>query len=172
MMTASLLLGSAIFSLFLVTGQYCVVFSDSIINKSVANDDHDWLGRLAEYKKLIVTVNGYNVTAFVADTDTKRVEGLSGIEKINQDEGMLFILDSPSKQGFWMKEMKFPLDIIWLDDNKTVVYVEKNLQPCTSAFFCPVFTPSKNAKYVLETRAGFADAHSLNESSAILFYLK
>ena len=171
-MAASLLLGTVIFSLFLVTGQNCVVFSDSVINKSVANDGYNSLGRLAEYKKLIVTVNGYNITAFVADKDIKRVEGLSGIEKITQDEGMLFVLDFPSKQGFWMKDMKFPLDIIWLDDNKTVVYVEKNLQPCTSAFFCPVFTPSKNAKFVLETTAGFADAHSLNESSTILFNLK
>jgi len=117
---------------------------------------------------VIVTINRYNISAFVADTDAKRIEGLSGIENITQDQGMLFILDYPSKQGFWMKEMKFPLDIFWVDNNNTVVHVEKRLQPCTSILFCPVFSPLRDAKFVLETRAGFADSHSVKEGTRIV----
>jgi uncharacterized membrane protein (UPF0127 family) len=149
--------------------QSCLAFSDSSINNSVDNGSFKYsLDKLSGYKKANVTINRYNISAFVADTDAKRIEGLSGIENIAQDQGMLFILDYPSKQGFWMKEMKFPLDIIWVDNNNTVVHVEKRLQPCTSIFFCPVFTPLKDAKFVLETGAGFADSHSVKEGTRIV----
>jgi uncharacterized membrane protein (UPF0127 family) len=149
--------------------QSCLAFSDSSINNPVDNGSFKYsLDKLSGYKKANVTINRYNISAFVADTDAKRIEGLSGIENIAQDQGMLFILDYPSKQGFWMKEMKFPLDIIWVDNNNTVVHVEKRLQPCTSIFFCPVFTPLKDAKFVLETRAGFADSHSVKEGTRIV----
>ena len=49
---------------------------------------------------------------------------------MSENQGMLFIFNYPSKQGFWMKEMMFPLDIIWLDSNYSVIHIEKKLQPC------------------------------------------
>ncbi len=155
--------------IFITITQCCQAFSNSSISNNADNSSLKYNpDKLSGYKKAIVTINKYNISAYVADTDAKRTEGLSGVENISLDQGMLFILDYPSKQGFWMKEMKFPLDIIWVGDNDTVVHIEKNLQPCMSIFFCPVFTPLKEAKYVLETRTGFADSHSVKEGTRVV----
>jgi uncharacterized protein len=165
----TLLTGVIVISLiFIIITQCCQAFSNSSISNIVDNSTFKYNpDKLSGYKKVIVTINEYDISAYVADTDAKRTEGLSGVENISQDQGMLFILDYPSKQGFWMKEMKFPLDIIWVGDNDTVVHIEKNLQPCMSIFFCPVFTTMKEAKYVIETRAGFADSHSVKEGTRV-----
>ena len=123
--------------------------------------ENDFLVKLSQYRNLTVTIDGYNISAFVADTDDKRSKGLSGVENMSGNQGMLFVFKYPSKQGFWMKEMMFPLDIIWLDSNNSVIHIEKKLQPCTSVLFCTVYSPSRDAKYVLETISGFTDLHSV-----------
>ena len=140
---------------------------DQFLTASAYNGENDFLVKLSQYRNLTVTIDGYNISAFVADTDDKRSKGLSGVENMSGNQGMLFVFNNPSKQGFWMKEMMFPLDIIWLDSNNTVIHIEKKLQPCTSVLLCTVYSPSRDAKYVLETISGFTDLHSLNEGDKI-----
>ena len=138
-----------------------------LINIVKYNGENDFLVKLSQYRNLTVTIDRYNISAFVADTDDKRSKGLSGVENMSENQGMLFIFNYPSKQGFWMKEMMFPLDIIWLDSNYSVIHIEKKLQPCMSVLFCSVYSPSSDAKYVLETISGFTDLHSVNEGDKI-----
>src|SRR3989344_2699576 len=88
----------------------------------------------------------------VANTDTKRVKGLSGRENLPQDAGGLFIFEKPDKYGFWMKDMNFAIDIVWLDETGEIVHLEKNVAPAT---YPEIFYPSAAAIYVLETNAGF-----------------
>jgi uncharacterized protein len=64
--------------------------------------------------------------------------------------------------------MKFPLDIIWLDSNREVIYIAHSLEPCTSDA-CPYYTPDGNAQYVLETVAGFADKHGVGKGTMVEF---
>ena len=64
-----------------------------------------------------------------------RLKGLSIKNTLNESEGMLFPFDTPGEYSFWMKDMKFPIDIIWIDSNYKIVYIEKNLQPCAFFFF-------------------------------------
>lgn len=86
----------------------------------------------------------------VADTAEARQQGLSGREKLKDDEGLLFVFNQPGRQCFWMKDMKFSIDIIWLDANKKVVQLEKNIAPSTYPnTFC-----ADNAQYVIELNAG------------------
>ena len=68
-----------------------------------------------------------------------------------------------------MKDMKFPLDIIWFSSDRKVVYIKQNLLPC-SPDNCPVFTPPVDALYVLEVNAGFVETHNilLDDSFAFL----
>ena len=61
----------------------------------------------------------------VRDTEEGRDQGLSGRESLGEDEGMLFVFDQPGIYGFWMKEMKFPLDFIWIRDNVVMEVMEK-----------------------------------------------
>lgn len=120
-----------------------------------------------QYKKTTVSINGYKVLLALASTDEQRIKGLSGLEKLNENEGMLFLFDQPSKQGFWMNEMKFPIDIIWLDSNGRVIHTERNLEPCRIFMACHVYTPQVDSLYVIELRSGFTNDHSIMNGTII-----
>jgi len=80
---------------------------------------------------------------------------------MKENEGMLFVYEGASRQGFWMKDMKFPIDIIWINGTGSVVHIEENLRPCLSSPICPSYGPNKEAQYVWETLAGFSRRHQL-----------
>jgi uncharacterized protein len=84
---------------------------------------------------------------------------------------MLFVMKTPGTYGFWMKEMKFPLDIFWLDASGTVVYTKQKLQPCLTILNCPTYTPDSNSLYILETVAGFAQRHDITKGTHFNFRL-
>jgi uncharacterized protein len=125
------------------------------------------------YRQVNVTVNGIELVADVAATNEQRTKGLSVKDVLAENEAMLFVFDSAREHSFWMKDMKFPIDIIWLDSNKNVVHIEHNLQPCSLEAFCPTYKPdnNNNSLYVLETVAGFAKKHNIVEGSTVEFQL-
>jgi hypothetical protein len=93
----------------------------------------------------------------IADTEAERVQGLSGREKLGESEGLLFVFDREGYYSFWMKDMKFPIDMAWLDKNKRIIYIEKNVSPET---YPKIFYAMKDnipipSLYVLETNANF-----------------
>lgn len=69
------------------------------------------------------------------------------------DQGMIFVFDPPSVQCFWMKDMEFPLDIIWLNRAKTVIKVAANVSPSS---YPEKYCSDEEAKYVIELNAGEA----------------
>jgi uncharacterized protein len=123
------------------------------------------------YQKTTISIDGFNVSMAIASTDEQRIRGLSGLEKMNENEGMIFLFDEPSKQGFWMNKMNFPIDIIWLDSNSKVVHIEKELEPCKIFLACPVYNPQVDSLYVIELRSGFTDDHSIKNGMIINFGL-
>jgi uncharacterized protein len=120
-----------------------------------------------QYNRTTISINGFKVLFAIASTDEQRIKGLSGLDKLNENEGMLFMFDEPSKQGFWMNEMNFPIDIIWLDSTGKVVHIEKNLEPCRIFMTCPVYEPQSDSLYVIELRSGFTSDHSINDGTII-----
>lgn len=98
----------------------------------------------------------------VADTPAKRELGLSERESLQEDSGLLFVFQSDEEWGIWMKDMRFPIDIIWASKEGVVVHVEKNVSPET---FPEVFSPDVPARYVLEVNAGFAVVHGIGTGS-------
>lgn len=91
---------------------------------------------------------------YVADTPQERSKGLSGRESLPDDRGMVFIFDAPDEQCFWMKDTLIPLDMIWLDDSKTITKIEPNVQPSSYPdSFC---SDKPEDKYVIELNAGKA----------------
>lgn len=123
------------------------------------------------YQKTTISINGFNVSMAIASSDEQRIRGLSGLEKMNENEGMIFLFDEPSKQGFWMNKMNFPIDIIWLDSNSKVVHIEKKLKPCKIFLACPVYNPQVDSLYVIELPSGFTDDHSMKNGMIINFDL-
>lgn len=113
------------------------------------------------YLKGIAEINGFTVNLDIALTDKQKHDGLSIKSSMKENEGMLFIFDEPTRQSFWMKGMKFPIDIIWLDENLSIVYIEKSLNPCKTWISCPSYKPNSEALYVLETISGFSEVHDL-----------
>lgn len=87
------------------------------------------------------------------DTPEAIRQGLSGRESLPVDHGMLFVFPAPGQHCLWMKDMQFPIDMIWLDANKKVVTVKENAQPES---FPDSFCPSVPAKYVIEVNSGVA----------------
>jgi uncharacterized membrane protein (UPF0127 family) len=96
-------------------------------------------------------IAGKTYTVERADTDEKRRLGLGERDNLCLSCAMLFVFDHPGKYAFWMKEMRFSLDIIWLAGNE-VVYIERDV----SADSDRVYTPDRDAHEVVELNAGAA----------------
>jgi uncharacterized membrane protein (UPF0127 family) len=92
----------------------------------------------------------------IADTPDERMQGLMGRAGLDEGAGMLFIFDEEGNHSFWMKDMKFAIDIVWIGQDMEVVYVSSYTQPCEPDEPCPSITPPGKARYVLETSAGEA----------------
>jgi uncharacterized membrane protein (UPF0127 family) len=124
-----------------------------------------------EFPRGIVKIDGVVLEVQIADTDPRRARGLMFQEQLPLDEGMLLVFDDANKRSIWMLNMQFPLDVIWIDDNSRVVFIEKNIPPCKTALetvTCPSYKGgSKDAKYVLEVTAGFVDAFKITTESTL-----
>ncbi len=103
---------------------------------------------------------------YLADTPEKRTQGLSGKAFLPSNTSMLFKFDKPDIHGIWMKDMNFPIDIIWLDKNKTIVNLISDADPSS---YPHVFYPPKESLYVIETRAGLIKDKGLKLGDEILF---
>lgn len=91
-------------------------------------------------------------------------KGLGGRFRLAKNHGMLFIFEHADAYCFWMKDMHFPLDILWFNDNYQLVYSQVNVSPGS---YPELFCPAANALYVLEVNAGQA-ATIVNLPSVIL----
>jgi len=124
-----------------------------------------------EFPRGTVKIDGVVLEVQIADTDPRRARGLMFQEQLPLDEGMLLVFDDANKRSIWMLNMQFPLDVIWIDDNSKVVFIEKNVPPCKTALetvTCPSYKGgSKDAKYVLEVTAGFVDAFKITTESTL-----
>jgi hypothetical protein len=74
------------------------------------------------------------------------------------DEGMLFVFEIPGRYGFWMRNVRAPLDIVWLDDASRVVWIVEDAPPC-NAEPCPIYEPPADASFVIEVAGGFVRRH-------------
>lgn len=107
----------------------------------------------------------------MANTPESLVRGLQYRMDLEENQGMLFIFENSGCHSFWMKNTLIPLDIIWLDENKHVVHIEYNLQPCIGDF-CPSHTPRWDALYVLEVNAGKVAQWHLALGDKLTIHLK
>lgn len=103
----------------------------------------------------------------IAKDEPSRVTGLSGVEKLNPTEGLLMAFASDDTWEIWMKDMKFPLDIIWIDSKKEIVYIVKNADPALST--SKIFRPTTDARYVIELPAGSVKDYNINVGDALVF---
>lgn len=120
-----------------------------------------------------VKIAGKTLKVDLATTAKTQEQGLSGRKSLKENEGMLFVFDHMDKYSFWMKNMNFPIDIIWIGSASTqggedlhVVYIKKNTLPES---YPETFTPNVDAKYVLEVNASFSEKNNLKVGDRVEF---
>lgn len=115
--------------------------------------------------------NAPKVLVEIADTEAKRAKGLMFRTSLPENSGMFFIFPFSSKYAFWMANTKIPLDIIWLDEDFTIVDISKNTPPCTETgaikSLCTTYPPKAKARYVLEVNGGFCDKYLIKISDKL-----
>lgn len=111
-----------------------------------------------------VKIGGEEYTLEIAATNATRALGLGGRDQLCTRCGMLFIFDAPARQSFWMRGMRFPLDIVWLSGD-TIVHIERQVSQESEA----VYRPEAVADRVLELNAGTTDTLEVGRRVQFLF---
>jgi uncharacterized protein len=116
--------------------------------------------------RAVVDIEGAAVTAEVADDEASRQRGLSGRDSLDPDSGMLFLLpgDSPS---FWMKGMRFPIDIVWIKGARVVDVTAGVPPPAGTNAALATYSPDRPADRVLEVNAGWAARHGVGRGDRV-----
>jgi len=111
-------------------------------------------------------VNGRSFSLEVASTEQSRELGLGNRASLPANHGMLFVFDHVAPECFWMKDMHFPLDMIWVSSDKKVVHIEQNVAPST---YPNSFCPATPVKYVIELNAGTAVSADIRNGEPLDF---
>ncbi len=115
----------------------------------------------------ILKIGKTQILVEIADTPQKQAQGLSFRKSLPENQGMLFVFEKPSFYYFWMKDMNFPLDFIWINSNE-VVDITKNVKP--EDFQPPnSFTSRVETDKVLEVNAGFVEKFKIKIGDKISF---
>lgn len=125
-------------------------------------------------KNTEIIIRDLTINAEVVQSDTAKKKGLSGRESLGINDGMLFVFNSNGVYPFWMKDTKFALDIIWIDENKKIVYIAENVPPEPGKKDSELlrYVPNNNARYVLEINAGISKLHNIQIGDSVNFELK
>jgi hypothetical protein len=114
-----------------------------------------------------VKIGNATVKVELANTTLKRIKGLMFRKSLPENEGMLFIFNDDDYYSFWMMNVSFPIDMIWINSDYKVVHIERDAQPCK--ILCKSYWPQEKARYVLEVNANFTEVHGIKIGSLVKF---
>lgn len=106
------------------------------------------------------------IRATVASTTEDEEKGLGGRDSMPEDQGMLFVFDNPGIYSFWMKDMQFSLDMVWIGQDKKVVGIASDISPST---YPDVFMADSAILYVLELNSGAAERFGISTGTKLEF---
>lgn len=141
---------------------FCFLFIKNIENKNISKINVKQEINNIKYIKIANKI----LKVELAETEEEQIKGLSGRQKIENGTGMLFVFKKPSVNYFWMKDMNFPIDIIWIDENFQIINIEKNVKPES---YPATFGPKEDSKYVLEVEALFSEKNNLKLGEKVEF---
>jgi uncharacterized membrane protein (UPF0127 family) len=101
----------------------------------------------------------------IADTKETREKGLSDRKELDTVNGLLFVFDTTDYHGIWMKDMHFPIDILWISEDLTVIGIEEGVSPNS---FPTTFRPPQPVRYVLETNVHYADSFGIGVGQKVV----
>lgn len=145
--------------------QYLI--SNGMINVSL--DQNNSAANSSGLPKGQVKIGNVSLDVEIANTPESQIKGLQYHTPLTYSQGMLFSFAQPQEIPIWMKDMQFPIDIIWSDSSGNILHIEKNAPACTSDP-CQVYGQDlSQAQYVIEVASGFADKFGINLDSHIQF---
>lgn len=115
-----------------------------------------------------MTVGEAKFRVEVRDDDVGRSLGLSGRESMSEDEGVLFVFDEPDRPVFWMKDMLFPLDVVWIRDGMVVGVQENVPAPSEESPIARTMVPAVEVDSVLELNAGVIQKNEITVGDAAI----
>lgn len=117
---------------------------------------------LKGYSQKIVEVDGHTINAWVADDSEKQEKGLSVVDSMSDDQGMLFNMEKPAVYSFWMKDMKFPIDTVWIRNGKVVdISSDMTLEQGSDTSKYKIYKSKSNVDQVLELNTGWCYKYGL-----------
>jgi uncharacterized membrane protein (UPF0127 family) len=114
-----------------------------------------------------VCIKGVCIEVEIADSPEKQSQGLMFRKALFDNQGMLFVFNEPDKYAFWMKNVEFPLDIIWINQDKVIIDIKACVLTCRDS--CPALVPQEKAQYVLEVNAGFVEKNQIQIGDSVNF---
>jgi uncharacterized membrane protein (UPF0127 family) len=128
-----------------------------------------WLALLnPNIKEPVLHIGSINIPVEIAKTEAAREKGLSSRPSLDKNKGMLFIFSKSDFHQFWMRDMNFPIDIIWINDGK-VVGITPNVSNDFDSVGPQVYSPPQPAQYVLEVNAGFSAEKNIEIGDFVTF---
>ncbi len=119
-------------------------------------------------KNQVVTFDNKTIKVEVADTQEELVQGLSNTTQLLEGRGMLFLFASNGFHSIWMKDMNYPIDIVWLNEQKSVVHIEQHIKPES---YPRTFIPAVPARYVIELPADATEKYGIKQGDQATFRL-
>src|SRR3989344_3063741 len=121
---------------------------------------------VSQTKRMLVGIVPISVE--IADSVVTQTRGLSFRDSLGDNEGLLFVFAKDDTHGIWMKDMRFPIDIVWADAQGKIIHTESSVHPNT---YPSVFGPQEKSRYVLELPSGFLDIHGVGAGNTLSFPL-
>ena len=122
-----------------------------------------------DFKNVCINNNCFEVE--VAKTAEEKKQGLMNKDGLSDGRGMLFVYSNEGFYSFWMKNMKFSLDIIWINKDKEIVHIEENIRPCQNDN-CQSLSSKEKAMYVLEINSGSVKNLGIKKGDKVFFLKK
>jgi len=118
-------------------------------------------------KNSTATINSRTFKLMIASSQKEKEVGLSETKSLLQDQGMIFLFEKPDYYSFWMKNMTFSIDIIYINKDE-IVAIQSNVQPPKSLIESPIiYTPIEPSDKVLEIQAGLSEKYSFKKGDKI-----
>lgn len=118
-------------------------------------------------KTATITIKEKEFNPEVAETPEEKQIGLSQRNSIDENEGMIFKFEKPDYYSFWMKNMRFPIDIIFIKENKITTIYKFVDPPKTENESLQVYQPKEPSDIVLELKEGTSDKYGFKEGDVV-----
>jgi len=173
-MSRNIIILLAVISLALLTGFFFNYLNKKELKPVVASSIPNILEvKIPERKWKIknIQIGSKNYEIYITESRENQTTGLAAFEEIKENQGMIFEFPEEDYHAFWMKNMKFDIDMIFLDQNNQVIQIFENVQKSSykSDTDFQTYMPKLKSKFVIEIKSGETKKNGLRTGDVIIF---